>query len=150
MPIISNNLNPIVFRKDFSYAKTYPTFVSMNTGGPDEIARWILDRNDILYKDEPHAPHLYTKAVNKLTGKKMPGNNPVLVMTDALIYKTDSIINYFEQRCLPEKKLLPTDSGKRNEVIDLYNLFSDELEDRLSKYVMAEIFFRANIFVQNS
>ena len=53
MPIISNNLNPIVFRKDFSYAKTYPTFVSKNTGGPDEIARWVLDRNDILYKDEP-------------------------------------------------------------------------------------------------
>ncbi len=139
MPIISNDLNAIVFRKDFSYAKTYPTFVSMNTGGPDEIARWVLDRNDILYKDEPHAPHLYTKAVNKLTGKKIPGNNPVLVMTDALIYRTDSIVNYFEQRCLPEKKLLPTDSEKRNEVIELYNLFGDELEDKVSKYVMAEV-----------
>ena len=139
MPIINNDLNPIVFRKDFSYAKTYPTFVSLNTGGPDEIARWVLDRNDILYKDQPHAPHLYTKAVNKLTGEKVPGNNPVLIMTDALIYRTDSIIRYFEQSCLPEKKLLPDDPDKRNEVIELYNLFIDELDDKVSKYVMAEI-----------
>ena len=139
MPIISNDLNPIVFRKDFSYAKTYPTFVSLNTGGPDEMARWILDRNDILYKDEPHAPHLCTNAVKKLTGKNISGNNPVLVTTDALIYRTDSIINYFEQRCLPEKKLLPADPAKRKEVIELYNLFTDNLEDKISKYVMGEI-----------
>ena len=66
MSIINNDLNPIDFRKDFSYAKTVPTFVSLNTGGSDEIARWVLDRNDILYKDEPHAPHLCIKAINKL------------------------------------------------------------------------------------
>ena len=145
MPIISNDLNPIVFRKDFSYAKTYPTFVSLNTGGPDEIARWILDRNDILYKDEPHAPHLCIKAVKKLTGKNISGNNPVLVTTDALIYRTDSIINYFEERCLPEKKLLPSDPAKRKEVIELYNLFTNDLEDKVSKYVMAEILPSAKI-----
>ena len=53
-----NELNPIKFKKDFSYDKIAPTFVSNNVGGSDEIARWVLDLNDILYKDEPHAPRL--------------------------------------------------------------------------------------------
>src|SRR5258708_5018070 len=63
-----NDLRFIQFRKDFSYAKKTPTFVSNAIGGADEIARRVLDWNDVLYKDEPHAPLLCIPVINKLLG----------------------------------------------------------------------------------
>ena len=71
-----NESNSIKFRKDFTYCKQAPTFVSNNVGGYDEIARWVLDFNDILYKDEPHAPILSAAIINKLTGEQGINNNP--------------------------------------------------------------------------
>ena len=63
-----------------------------------------------------------TTVVNKLTGEPGLNNNPVLIKTDALIYSTDSIVKYFDQRSLPSKKLVPDDPQKKKEVLDLYNL----------------------------
>ena len=130
-----NELKPVKFRKDFYYYKITPTFISNNVGGSDEIARWVLDINDILYKDEPHAPHMATAVVNKLTGEPGINNNPVLIKTDALIYSTDSIVKYFDQRCLSSKKLLPDDPQKKSEVLELYNLFTGDYEYETSRYV---------------
>ena len=130
-----SELKPVKFKKDFSYNKTTPTFISNNVGGSDEIARWVLDMNDILYKDEPHAPRLATIVVNKLTGEPGLNNNPVLIKTDALIYSTDSIVKYFDQRSLPSKKLVPEDVQKKNEVLELYNLLTGDYEYEVSRYV---------------
>ena len=104
MPNIINEPVSIKFRKDFSYCKQAPTFVTNNVGGSDEIARWVLDLNDILYKDEPHAPILSSAIMAKLTGEPGINNNPVLIKTDALIYGADSIVKYFDQRSLPSKR----------------------------------------------
>ena len=52
MEIVNNSLDAIRFKKDFSYAKAVPTFVSNNVGALDEIARWVLDRNNILYRQQ--------------------------------------------------------------------------------------------------
>ncbi len=130
-----NESNSIKFRKDFTYCKQAPTFVSNNVGGYDEIARWVLDFNDILYKDEPHAPILSAPIINKLTGEQGINNNPVLIKTDALIYSADSIAKYFDQRSLPEKRLIPSDAQKKKEVLDLYNLFTGDYEYATSRYV---------------
>ena len=135
MANIINEPTPIKFRKDFSYCKQAPTFVSNNVGGSDEIARWVLDLNDILYKDEPHAPILSAAIINKLTGQQGLNNNPVLIKTDALIYSTDSIVKYFDQRSLPSKRLVPADPQKKKEVMDLYNLFNGDYEYAISRYV---------------
>lgn len=135
MTTIINELKPIKFRKDFSYNKQTPTFVSNNVGGSDEIARWVLDHNDILYKDEPHAPILSIAIVNKLTGQAGLNNNPVLIKTDALIYSADSIVKYFDQRSLPSKKLLPDNPQKKKQVLDLYDLFTGDYEHETSRYV---------------
>src|SRR5258706_7909473 len=98
-----NDLRFIKFRKDFSYAKKTPSFVSNNIGGADEIARWVLDWNDVLYKDELHAPPLYIPVVNRLTGEKGGAGTPVLLKTDALLYTAESVITDYEQRNSPEK-----------------------------------------------
>src|SRR5450432_691234 len=152
MTPIVNELKPIKFRKDFSYDKQAPTFVSNNVGGSDEIARWVLDFNDILYKDEPHAPILSTAIVNKLTGEPGLNNNPVLIKTDALIYTTDSIVKYFDQRSLPSKRLVPADPQKEKEVLDLYNLFTGDYEYETSRYVYSLLLpvrsFASSLFTQ--
>ncbi len=134
-----NDPDQLYFRKNFSYAKTFPTFVSNSIGGTDEIARWVLDVNDIPYKDEVHAPGLYTKVVKKLTDDNSVKCSPVLVKNDGLIYTANSIIQYCEQGCLPSKKLLPTDPAKKKEVLDLYNLFNGQYEDVVTKYVYAQL-----------
>jgi len=126
---------PIKFKKEFSYNKQVPTFISNNVGGSDEIARWVLDLNDILYKDEPHAPILSASVIKKITGENGPNNNPVLIKTGALIYTSDSIVKYFDQRSLPSKRLVPDDPQKKKEVMVLYELFTGDYDYELSRYV---------------
>jgi cytochrome P450/glutathione S-transferase len=136
---LNTDLGQIKFRKDFSYDKVVPTFVSNCISGTDEIARWVLDRNDILYNDEPHAPHLCTDTVNKLTGANGTKNTPVLIKTDALLYSTDSLVQYIDMQTEPGKRLLPDDPEKRKQVLDLYNLFTNQFDDKVTKYVYAQM-----------
>src|SRR5678809_728504 len=98
MSNLNTDLGQIKFKKDFTYDKIVPTFVSNNVSGMDEIARWVLDRNDIMYKDEAHAPHLHINTVNRLTGAKGNKNSPVLIKTDTLLYTTDSVVQYVDQQ----------------------------------------------------
>jgi len=137
----TTDLGQIKFRRDFSYDKVVPTFISNNISGLDEIARWVLDRNDILYKDEPHAPHLHIDAINKITGSGTKGytNSPVLLKTDALLYTTDSVVQYVDQQTEPEKRLLPADPLIRKQVLNLYNQFTNEFENRVTRYVYSQM-----------
>lgn len=133
-----NERDIIKCKKDFAYDKVVPTFVSNNLGGTDEIARWVLDLNGTPYKSESHAPYMSTIAISKLTGSKGRANGPALITTDSLIYTTNSLVQYYEQRALPSKKLLPADPLKKKEVLDLYNLFIGEYDENVKKYVYAE------------
>ena len=136
MEIVNNSLDAIRFKKEFSYAKAVPTFVSNNVGALDEIARWVLDRNSILYKDEPHAVWKIQSTANKLTGEMFKKNYPVLQMTDALIYSVDSVVMYCEQRCLPENRLIPEEASLQDDVLDLYHLFTGKFFERqVSNYM---------------
>ncbi len=136
MVIINNAIDTIRFKKDFSYAKAVPTFVSNNVGTLDEIARWVLDRNNILYRDEMHAPWKIRSIANNITGEPVKKNYPVLQMTDALIYSVDSVVMFCEQRCLPENRLIPTEPTLQDEVLDLYHLFTGKFfEQQVSKYM---------------
>lgn len=132
------------FRKDFIYDKVVPTFVSTNVGGHDEIARWALDLNDILYIDEPHAPGFHLSAVRKLTGDTMR-NGPVLIKADCLIYTTESIIQYLDESAPARNKLLPVDLVKRKEVLDLYNVFTQEFEHMVFRYVCGQMLPNAHL-----
>jgi cytochrome P450 len=136
MEIVNNSLDAIGFKKNFSYARAVPTFVSNNAGMLDEIARWVLDRNNILYKDETHAPWKIQSIANQITGEAFRQNHPVLQMTDALIYNVDSVVMFCEQRCLPENRLIPTEAALQDDVLDLYHLFTGEFfEQQVSKYM---------------
>ena len=126
---------PVKFRTDFAYARKTPCFVSNVLGGHDEIARWVLDLNDVLYEDRPHTPPLYLTVINQLTGQTGVENSPVLIRTDVMLYTADSIVAWYEQRCQPEKRLLPEDPAQRQKVLELYKLFTGSFEKHVSAYV---------------
>ncbi|MDW3191191.1 MAG: cytochrome P450 [Cytophagales bacterium] len=128
-------LGDIKFRKDFKYSRKVPTYVSNSVSCVDEIARWVLDLQGILYKDEPHAPGLYVPVVNKLSGGTGIWNNPVLVTTDALVYTVPSIVQLIEERSAPENKIIPDDPDERKEVLELYEKIYSNLTGPLSKLV---------------
>ena len=126
MGTINNLPDSSGFKTDFCYSKPVPTLINSNTGAASEIARWVLDRNHILYVDEMHAAWKIHSLAEKATGKKSKINYPVLKMTDAFIYGSESIIMFWEKRCLPQDRLLPADNEQLDKVLDLYYQFTDD------------------------
>jgi cytochrome P450/glutathione S-transferase len=136
MGTINNLPDSAGFKTDFCYGKPVPTFVNCNAGARSEIARWVLDRNNILYVDEAHSPWKIKSIADKSTEIKSKVNYPIVKMTDAFIYGTDSIVMFWEKRCPPQKKLLPADDAKLDEVLDLYYMFTDDFfEGMVDKYM---------------
>ena len=114
--VITNEPDEIRSRRGVTYARLAPTFVSLGVGGADEIARWVLDRNGIAYYDEVRSPYIATEVINELTGQVGIGNGPVLVKTDTVLYRTDSVVRYYEGRCPPPLRLIPADTkGERSD-----------------------------------
>ncbi|HEY4336074.1 MAG TPA: cytochrome P450 [Puia sp.] len=134
-----DSLGPLQFRAAYSYDKKTPTLVCSSTGGSDEIVRWVLDRQDILYQHKMQSPPFCESAANRLVGGTGPDNLPVLIRTDALLYGTDSIVDYIEGRSLPSNRLIPADPAKKSEVMVLYNLFRHELEGKVTRYVYTQL-----------
>ena len=126
MSTINNLPDSSGYKTDFCYSRPVPTLVGSNTGAASEIARWVLDRNHILYVNETHAPWKIHSIAEKATGKKGKANSPVLKMTDAFIYGTESIIMFWEKRCLPQDRLLPADDEQRDKALELYYQFTDD------------------------
>jgi cytochrome P450/glutathione S-transferase len=86
-----------------------------------------------------YSPPFCDSAANRLSGGTGPENHPVLIRTDALLYGTDSIVDYIEKRSLPSNRLIPEDPAKRTEVMELYNLFRHELEGKVSRYLYTQL-----------
>jgi len=126
MPTINNLPDNSGFKTDFCYSRPVPALVSSSTGAASEIARWVLDRNHILYANETHAAWKIHSLAEKLTGRKSKTNYPVLKMTDAFIYGAESIVMYWEKRCLPQDRLLPADDEQLDKVLTLYYQFTDD------------------------
>ncbi len=147
MTQINKVLGDIKFRKEFAYARKVPTFVSNSVSCVDEMARWVLDRQGILYKDEPHAPGLYVPVVNKLSGGKGLWNNPVLFSTDALVYTVPSIVQLIEGRTASEGRIISSDPEERKTTLELYQKFQKELTGPLSKLVYAYILPHRNFAI---
>lgn len=126
MGTINNLPDSSGYRTDFCYSRPVPTLVNCNTSAYSEIARWVLDRNHILYANETHAAWKIRSLAGRATGKQSKINHPVLKMTDALIYGTESIIMFWEKRCLPQDRLLPANDEQLDKVLDLYYQFTDD------------------------
>lgn len=137
MSVSLHELNSIQFQKDFHYAKLTPTFVSCSIGLHDEVARWVLDKHQILYRDEKRPPVIVGKVIKQWIKRYAKGNEPIMIMNDALLYSSDSIIQYWEERGLAANKYLPDEPDLRKEVLDLYYYFTSEfVETRATKFML--------------
>lgn len=134
----NQNLDPIRFNKDFKYNELVPTFVCNSVSGLSEISRWVLDINQVLFIEKRYAPRLYLDKVSKLTGKDGFENSPVLVNTDSLIYTSESIIQYFDERIPADRRLFPDDAS-RAEVQRLFKKYTYDLNGYVWQYVYAEL-----------
>src|SRR6201991_1116995 len=139
MPTSADSLEPLQYKAAFSYDKLAPTLVCSSTGGSDEIIRWLLDRQDLLYRHKMHSPPFCSSAISRLNGATGPDQHPVLIRTDALLYGIDSIIDYIEGRSLPSNRLIPEDPAKKVEAMRLCNLFRHELEGKITRYVYTHL-----------
>jgi cytochrome P450/glutathione S-transferase len=130
----NNTLDDVKFVKNFTYSKFTPTFYNDSILGSNEIARWVLDYNSILYINRSYRGVGLKSKVQQIV-KKPLASGPILQMTDACIYDTDSVVRFFEERGGKKTKLIPDESGLKNEVLNLYHLFRGEFfETKITIY----------------
>lgn len=102
--------------------------VSNTASNADEVSRWVLDRNELDYIDERHAPGFHVPYANLAAGLSSGiAHNPVLRTTDAVLCDKSGVFEYMEARCAPHLRLLPQDASARAEALRLQHHFLDEL-----------------------
>lgn len=134
------SLGKIRFNKNFKYAKKVPEFSCNGSAGLSEIGRWILNINQIQHLEKRYNPKKAVKKVNHLSGSDGFLNNPVLISTDSLIYSPESFIQYYDQKIPSSRWLIPEDQKIANQTIELYHLFTQDLNHAVWQYVYTELF----------
>ena len=136
---LKQQTDPIRFNPDFKYVRRVPTLVASTVQGTSEIARWVLDLNQILHIEEGYGPTHSVKKVNKLSGSDGEHNNPVLMHNDSLIFTAESVILYYDQLVPAARQLFPADEAQRKEVVEWYDLFTNTLNTYVWQYVWTEL-----------
>lgn len=88
-----------------------------------EKARWALDRADIAYLEEGHAPVLHWRATMPLHTRTVP----VLVTRGAVLKSSTDILRWCDARCTGGGHLYPNDPALRREVEELEEHFDAKL-----------------------
>jgi cytochrome P450/glutathione S-transferase len=101
-----------------------PYFGSIAVSPYCELARWLLNRLRIPYREENHVPVFHVFA-----GRRHGGGSivPVLNTGDAVLSDARQVVDYYEARCAKNQKLFLSDPVKRAETKKLFDLFFDEL-----------------------
>ena len=89
-----------------------------------EKARWALDRLQVDYVEEPHAP-LFSRLVTWQLGAG--AKVPVLVTQAEVVADSTQILHYLDQVFAAKPGLYPSDPGLRREVEELEELFDARL-----------------------
>jgi glutathione S-transferase len=92
-----------------------------------EKARWALERAGMPYREERHV-----QGVHQLVARRVSGGMtvPVLVTPDGVIGESAEILAWVDQRTPPEHRLLPSESGAREEVERLCRRLDEVLGPR--------------------
>jgi cytochrome P450/glutathione S-transferase len=133
-------MTTIKYYKPFNYSKRVPTLMSINTSGYSEIARWVLDLNEIQYIDKNYPPIIGERKTGDIIKASDVNDAPVFIQTDRLIYTSESIIHDFDETLPESKRLFPVDANLKNEVYELYNLFTTRLYTAVERYRYSELF----------
>ena len=131
--------------KKSTYSKLVPKLISNNVDNFDEASRWVLDRNRIPYDDNRHGPGLYVIPVNKATGLTGTFNQPAWLMTDCILSRTPTIINFMEARCPPGNRLYPADPEARKVVEDLVKMCQTKLMGQVTDWAYSILLPHKNL-----
>jgi len=130
----------INFKKLNNYQRTVPTLISSAINGNSEIARWVLDINQIKHDKVICNPGFFTNFSYKYTRDNQAKNSPVYLQTDKLIYGSKSIIHLFDQQIPNDRKLFPTDLVNQDLVDSYYNTFTEKMDKYIWQYLFCELF----------
>jgi glutathione S-transferase len=92
-----------------------------------EKARWALDRAGLPYREERHVQGVHQLISRRAGGR---GTVPVLVTTDGVFGESEEILDWVDQRTVPEQRLFPVEGDERAEVLALCRRFDDVLGPR--------------------
>ncbi len=100
-----------------------PRLVTIPISHYCEKARWALERAEIAYAEEPHAPILHWRATMPLKTRTVP----VLIATGSLLKTSAEILRWADARTAKGSHLFPTDPALRREVEELEAHFDAKL-----------------------
>src|SRR5262245_11956242 len=100
-----------------------------------ELARWILDRYGIAYRETCHAP-IWNVPFTKVAGNT--SNVPVIEAPDA-VFEVQQFLEYLDARARPDEKLLPTDPHLRREADELTRWILEEVAIDVRLYAYAHM-----------
>jgi hypothetical protein len=90
------------------------TFISLLPSTDAEFVRWILFHYGVTYVEQPHPPLFQPFAARRAIGRAMTfrrsftsDSNAVVLTGDATLWPRDRIADYFEGRCVLDRKLVP-------------------------------------------
>ncbi len=89
-----------------------------------EKARWALDRLEVAYIEESHAPLFHRIATRSRGGKNAV---PVLVTPAGTLSDSTDILHYLDGLAQNNKQLYPTEPALRQQVEQLEELFDTQL-----------------------
>ena len=88
-----------------------------------EKARWALDRLNISYVEERHAPLFHRLATRRVGGSSVP----VLITQGKVFTDSTDILKYLDTIAADDVKLYPSDSTLLKQVEELETLFNTQL-----------------------
>lgn len=109
---------------------THPHMVSVGVSPYCELARWTMDRLDVAYTEESHAPFFHRLATKRHRGGSVV---PVVDLGSSSLTDARQVVNHYETVAPPQLALFPADPDERIETRKLF----DELFDGLGVAVRA-------------
>ena len=131
---------PIKYFNTVRYERRVPTLLSTNTSGFSEIAKWVLDLNQILNRSCSYPPIISDRKRRKIIGSHGDHDTPVYIQTDRTIYDPESIVLDFDNELPETKQLFPTDAQQLQEAYELYKLFTTTFQKSIEQYRFTELF----------
>jgi len=89
-----------------------------------EKARWALDRAALPYREERHVQAIHVVAARRAGGRRTV---PVLVTPERVLAESSEIVEWADERTIPDRRTLPADTETRSDVQALCRRFDDQL-----------------------
>jgi glutathione S-transferase len=103
---------------------TTPRLITIGFSHYCEKARWALDRAEIDYVEDDHAPVFHVAFSLRAGGRR---STPALEAGGGVYHESSDIVRYADRQLPPERRLFPDEAGARAEIEALVAEFDRSL-----------------------